>query len=48
MKIIHSLKPINLDAKTMHMLSIKIIKQCRKICSLNTHRSRRNHLTHCF
>lgn len=40
MKIIHSLKPIYLDAKTMHTLGIKFIKQSRKICSLNIHRSR--------
>lgn len=40
MKIIHSLKPIYLDAKTMLTLGIKLIKQCRKICSLNIHRGR--------
>lgn len=39
MKIIHSLKSIYLDAKTIHTLSIKLIKQRRKICRLIIHRS---------
>ncbi len=43
MKIIHSLIPIYLDAKTMHTLSIKLIKQRRKICRLNIHRCKKNH-----
>lgn len=43
MKIIHSLKLIHLDAKTMHTLSIKLIKQRRKICSLNIHHCKTNH-----
>ncbi len=43
MKIIHSLIPIYLDAKTMHTLSIKLIKLRRKICRLNIHRCKQNH-----
>ncbi|TDQ24901.1 hypothetical protein EDF75_2022 [Raoultella sp. BIGb0149] len=39
MKIIHSLKPTYLDAKTIHTLNIKLIKQRRKTCRLNIHRS---------
>lgn len=48
MKIIHSLKPIYLDAKSKHTLGIKLIKPRHEICSLNIRRSRLNHLTHCF
>ncbi len=43
MKIIYSLKPIYLDAKIIHTLGIKLIKQRSKICRLNIHSSRINH-----